>query len=55
MAVRTSRRRVPGRASDHDKALNSPTRVGRDDDIKRLFGKYGDVKDVYSPLNYYTK
>jgi hypothetical protein len=25
------------------------------DDIRRLFDKYGDVKDVYIPMNFHTK
>jgi hypothetical protein len=30
-------------------------RMGRDEDLKKLFSKYGDLKDVYIPLNYHTK
>lgn len=27
----------------------------RDEDVRRLFQKYGDVKDVYVPLDYHSK
>eukprot|EP00624_Nannochloropsis_granulata_P005747 evm.model.NODE_40933_length_5212_cov_14.053722.1 len=27
----------------------------RVEDIRRLFDKYGDVKDVYIPMNFHTK
>jgi RNA recognition motif-containing protein len=25
------------------------------EDVRRLFDKYGEVKDVYIPMNYHTK
>lgn len=40
------------RSNRHERCLNHETRV---EDIKELFGKYGEVRDVYCPLNYYTK
>ncbi|TFJ82320.1 hypothetical protein NSK_006439 [Nannochloropsis salina CCMP1776] len=27
----------------------------RQEDVRRLFDKYGEVKDVYIPMNYHTK
>ncbi|XP_033633595.1 serine/arginine-rich splicing factor 10-like [Asterias rubens] len=27
----------------------------REDDLRKIFGKYGEISDVYIPLDYYTK
>lgn len=35
--------------------FQSSSHTHRADEIKRLFDKYGEVKDVYIPMNFYTK